>query len=366
MSDHKLSVIIPIYNAQPYLSQCLTSICNQSFDNLEIIALNDGSTDNSLETMKKFAANDKRIKIIDKQNQGYGATCNRGISEATGDWISIIEPDDWILPNMYRDMLAFADEFETQGKALDIIKTPYWRIVNPDTPNQKQLNCSYKGRIKPKQQAFSVAEAPDLLRHHPSIWSAIYRKQFMDDHKIRFKEIPGAGWADNPFLVESLCQAKAIGYLDNAYYCYREETDEHFQGFLRNNPSILFDRWNDMVDALDRLNVRDESIWRVQNRRGFIYYSDVREMFGESRDDLNEQAKKMFARMNSDLVFTDKEIAPSMKQTYASMLDIEMPHINHVAYAANLVSQSIYSLKNLGLAHTIKTGKSYLSKFNRG
>ena len=96
MSESLVSIIVPIYNAGPYLEQCLDSIVGQMHDNLEIILLNDGSTDNSLSIMQRYAANDNRIKIIDKQNQGYGATCNRGLTEATGTWISIVEPDDWI------------------------------------------------------------------------------------------------------------------------------------------------------------------------------------------------------------------------------------------------------------------------------
>ena len=85
-----VSIIVPIFNAEPYLKQCLYSILAQTYRNLEIICLNDGSTDNSLATMQAYAKQDERIRVIDKQNQGYGATCNRGLSEATGTWISII------------------------------------------------------------------------------------------------------------------------------------------------------------------------------------------------------------------------------------------------------------------------------------
>ena len=149
MSESLVSIIVPIYNAGPYLEQCLDSIVGQTHDNLEIILLNDGSTDNSLSVMQRYAVNDNRIKIIDKQNQGYGATCNRGLTEATGTWISIVEPDDWIEPSMYSDMLAFENGFVQAGTPLDIVKTPYWRIWMPDTKGQKKLNCSYKNASIP-------------------------------------------------------------------------------------------------------------------------------------------------------------------------------------------------------------------------
>lgn len=106
--EQLVSVIVPIYNAEPFLDQCLKSISSQTHKNLEIICLNDGSTDESLSIMQTHAAQDNRMRVIDKPNQGYGATCNRGIEEASGQWIAIVEPDDWIEPGMYADMLAFA------------------------------------------------------------------------------------------------------------------------------------------------------------------------------------------------------------------------------------------------------------------
>lgn len=147
MGESLISVIVPIYNAQPYLGQCLNSIVGQTYKNLEIILLNDGSTDDSLTTIHRFAGDDARIKVVDKQNQGYGATCNRGIAEATGTWISIVEPDDWIEPDMYADMLAFAAKFEEEGTPLDIVKTPYWRIWMPDTDEERRLNAATKAAL---------------------------------------------------------------------------------------------------------------------------------------------------------------------------------------------------------------------------
>lgn len=106
--EQLVSAIVPIYNAEPFLNQCLKSISSQTHKNLEIICLNDGSTDESLSIMQAHAAQDSRMRVIDKPNQGYGATCNRGIEEASGQWIAVVEPDDWIEPGMYAGMLAFA------------------------------------------------------------------------------------------------------------------------------------------------------------------------------------------------------------------------------------------------------------------
>lgn len=362
MDESLVSIIVPIYNAGPYLEQCLDSIVGQTHKDLEIILLNDGSTDDSLTTMRRYAENDGRIKVIDKQNQGYGATCNRGLAEATGTWVSIVEPDDWIEPGMYADMLAFAAKFADEGTPLDIVKTPYWRIWMPDTKQQRKLNCSYKNRIHPPKQPFAIANAAHLLCHHPSIWSAIYRKSFLDERNIRFKEIPGAGWADNPFLVETLCQTDRIGYFDTAYYCYREETPEKSKNFAHSNTLLPLERWNDMMDVLERLDITDERILRAHNSRGFTYLSGIIEEVDLTHDDVRETAKHMFERMDADLVFSDNEVSPGMKRLYAGLRGIPCPRINPLPHMKGLVGQGVYNLKNTGVVNTLFATKNYLVK----
>lgn len=358
-SNTLISVIVPIFNAEPFLEQCLSSIVEQTHENLEIICLNDGSTDESLETMQRFAQQDSRITIIDKQNQGYGATCNRGLEEATGYYVSIIEPDDWIELDMYRDMLSFAAQFTEK---IDVIKSAYWRIWLPDTPQQAKINCSYKNRIHPPTQPFVIKDAAHLLCHHPSIWSALYRRDFLTENAIRFKEIPGAGWADNPFLIETLCQAKNIVYTDKAYYCYREERPEKAAAFAHSNTLLPLERWNDMADVLDRLSVVDKAVWRAHNSRGFTYLSGIIEEVDLSHEEVRDAAIHMFSRMDDDLVFSDPEISPGCKNLYANLLGLPRPKINHLVYYKGLLNQGLYNLKNVGAKNTFFATTNYLRK----
>lgn len=344
-----ISVIVPIFNAEPYLGQCLQSIIDQHYTDLEIICINDGSTDDSLNILKAFAVKDPRITIIDKENEGYGATCNRGISEAEGDYISIVEPDDWIEPRMYADMLAFAKGFQDP---VDIIKTAYWRIRMPDTPYEQKLNCAYKNRIRPLRQPFLIGEAIHLLRHHPSIWSALYRRDFLNETPIRFNRIPGAGWADNPFLFETLCQAKSIIYLDSAYYCYREETQEKSSEFARRNMSVPFERWNDIKDVLERLDIQDVQINRALNVRGFTYMGGILEEIPLSTPGLEEAVRRMFSRMDADLVFGDPEISPAAKRLFADIRGLPLPKLHRFPYYKSLFGNGIYNLKNIGIKNT--------------
>ncbi|MCH3948876.1 MAG: glycosyltransferase [Olsenella sp.] len=130
--SHKVSVVVPTYNVERYLDQCLTSIQMQPFANVEVICVNDGSTDGSLGIMQEHAARDPRVRVIDKPNAGYGAACNAGIDGATGDYVAIVEPDDYLTGNMFGDLLDFADSLD--GGPVDIVKSSYWRIFNSGTP----------------------------------------------------------------------------------------------------------------------------------------------------------------------------------------------------------------------------------------
>ena len=373
-----ISVIIPIYNASAFLEQALCSVRSQTLENIEIICINDGSTDNSLEIMQHHAAEDARIRIIDKQNEGYGASCNRGIDEASGLYLAILEPDDWIEPNMYLDMIAFAGTFAQDASGpIDIIKTPYWRIWMPDTPEQRKINCSYRGRIKPRTQPFRYGDQGTLhlMHHHPSIWSALYRARFIRENGIRFKPIPGAGWADNPFLAETLLRAQSIVYLDKPYYCYREETPEKTKNAATKDTLTPFERWHDMKDVMDDLGVteaavarssnpadlrqRYEGILRVHNERGFTYLSNALSFVDMSAPGLEEIVKRMFARMDDELVFSDDTISPYWRNFYAQVKGIAAPHIKPCGYYAKVIAQGFYSLVNIGPAMTLSTLKSF-------
>lgn len=361
-ADALVTVIVPTYNAAPFLDQALDSLHAQTHQNLEIICINDGSTDNSLEIMRTHAARDSRIRIIDKPNEGYGAGCNRGLDEAHGEWIAILEPDDWVESGMYKDMLDFAATFTER---IDIIKTPYWRISLPDTPHQRKLQCSYKRRVHVEQQPFVITDAIHLLHHHPSIWSAIYRKSFLEEHGIRFKPIPGAGWADNPFLVETLCQAKNIVYLDQPYYCYREETKEKTKNFHRNNPHVPFDRWNEMLDVIERLGITDERILCAHYSRGFMYMSGVIEENDPDSPEIYAELERMFGRMDPDLVFSYPRISPGCRRLYAEVRGLPEPKVNHLQYGFNLVEQGVYNMRNVGVRGTLDSVSNYLKKYKK-
>lgn len=210
-STPDISILIPIYNVETYLSQCLESVINQTLSNLEIICINDGSTDKSLSIIQDFAARDSRIVIIDKPNTGYGDSMNTGLKRAQGKYLAIVEPDDWIDTDAFAIMYHLAETHHA-----DLVKTNYYRTTTRHHQVQNQLisEISQLQTINPRNDRF-------VFRFSPAIWSALYRRQFLIDSDIQFLPTPGASYQDLSFSFKVWLSAKRVVLSPQAFLHYR-------------------------------------------------------------------------------------------------------------------------------------------------
>ena len=210
----KVSVVVPVYNVEKYLTECLDSIINQTLEDIEIICVNDGSTDSSLEILNNYAQKDKRIIVINKANSGYGNTMNIGINASTGEYIGIIESDDFADKNMFEDLYKTAKENDA-----DIVKSDWYHYWSKNKFSRKN------NRISPAK-AFKLTNSKQdksLLRIDPSVWSAIYKKDFLNKYNIRFLETPGASYQDLAFSFKVFALAERVILTDKAYLYYRQD-----------------------------------------------------------------------------------------------------------------------------------------------
>lgn len=343
MADIDVTVIMPTYNTEKYLDQAISSARDNDRCSLEILCVNDGSTDGSLEIMRKHEAEDPRVRVIDKPNQGYGASMNRGISEARGRYIAILEPDDYVMPHMYDKLTEVASAHLWP----DMVKTPYWRVWMPGTPQEHLYHCSYYQRIKPVGQRMTLADCPRIIQHHPSIWSAIYRREFLNEKGIRFMEVPGAGWVDNPFLIETCVQAESIVYYDTPFYCYREDLPGS-SSMLRNK-ELPFTRWNNMADIMERLGVTDDGILQSFYVIGFRYAGGLIEEAGLEDPESVELIRQMFLRMDPERVARIQTLSGGFKKTYFRLTEREPVPFSDLPYIKGLVNEFEYSARTNGL-----------------
>ncbi len=212
-----LSVVIPVYGVETYLRQCVDSVLAACQGiRSEVILIDDGGKDGCPAICDAYERDAARrggtcgVRVVHKANGGYGSAVNAGLDRAEGEWISIVEPDDWVEEGIYRTLLAGA------GGDADIVKGDF-QYVLPSGEVQRA------GRLHgiPPATPFKISDFPALLSGHPSIWSAIYRREFLNGFGIRMKEVPGAGWVDNPFFVQTACLARGIIARYEVVYNYR-------------------------------------------------------------------------------------------------------------------------------------------------
>ncbi|MBM6815286.1 glycosyltransferase [Olsenella uli] len=224
----EVSVLIPIYNVERYLERCLTSLVGQTYDDFEAICINDGSTDGSRSIIQRFLDADSRFRVIDKENSGYGASMNRGLDAARGRYVAILESDDFFEP----DALAVLHEAAEMNQA-EVVKANFYL---------------YWSRPEERRELFRVVdevEAGHVLRplddlavffRKPSIWSALYRRDFLVDDGIRFLETPGASYQDSGFNFKVWASARRVAFLAAPVLNYRQDNE----GSSVNNPGKVF------------------------------------------------------------------------------------------------------------------------------
>ncbi|MBO6102448.1 MAG: glycosyltransferase family 2 protein [Opitutales bacterium] len=217
----KISVIVPIYNVEAFLRECLDSVVAQSFDGFEVLAIDDGSPDDSGKIADEYAEKYPQIKVFHKQNGGYASACNFGLEHARGEYISVIEPDDYIDQGMFADLYARAEKTNA-----DIVKSRYFEFLHLPKIRRREKIC---GAGIEEDAAFTLAEHPELLRFHPSIWTCLYKTSFLRENKIEFQTNPFRTWEDNLFQIQTLYSARRIAYANKAYYHWRVATLLHYQ-----------------------------------------------------------------------------------------------------------------------------------------
>jgi glycosyltransferase involved in cell wall biosynthesis len=242
-----VSVVIPVYNAQKYLDVCLKSVVEQSLENLEIICVNDGSTDGSPAILRKYADRDKRVKIINKENSGYGASMNVGMDAAQGTYIGIVESDDIIDKEMFKTLFEMAVRYD-----LDIVKSDYYEF---EENGATKYIKSCKRKPECYGQVINAQLVPEIFDFQMNTWTGIYRAEFLRENEIKHNETPGASFQDNGFWFQTLALAKRIMFIDEAFYRYRQDNphssindvskvycmcDEYdfIEGFVENHPEV--------------------------------------------------------------------------------------------------------------------------------
>lgn len=257
----KLSIIIPVYNVEPYLARCLDSCLKQNIpaDEYEIIVVNDGSTDHSVAIVESYIQRFPNVRLVNRDNGGLSAARNTGLKEAKGEYVWFVDSDDWIEPNVLKGLLdrAYRDKLDVLCFNLQLV-FPNGHF-EPYIISVKEIRCVYQG-----------TDFICKVGMPPAAWAALYRREYLQKHSLRFYE--GILHEDQEFTPRAYCLAERIAFFDQVVYNYNQreggimksrQTERKCKDLL-----TVADSLYDFVQSLpDKLH--QKAYWTLMNHVSF-------------------------------------------------------------------------------------------------
>ena len=216
-STPKVSVLMPSLNVAQYICECMNSVVNQTLKDNEIICIDAGSTDGTLEILKEYERLDPRVRVIVSDKKSYGYQMNLGLDAAQGEYIGIVETDDWVEPDMFEKLYTAAKEND-----VDVVKSNFYLYYSHrtphDTPRANLDGCPYN-------EVFTPIDNFRIYTAASSLWSGIYRRALLLQYQIRFNETPGASYQDTSFYFMLFTTAQTVYALDQYFVHYRQDNE---------------------------------------------------------------------------------------------------------------------------------------------
>lgn len=249
-SNVKVSVIVPVYNVEKYLRDCLDSVVNQTLEDIEIICVNDGSTDNSLAILEDYAEKDSRIRIINQENKGLGGARNTGLYNANGEYISFIDSDDWIEPNTFEESYNMSKNLDLDMLMfqMKVFNIETGEFIEDQHNNIDSIDDSLIGTVFNYKDVFDV-----LFKIPHNSVNKLYKHSFLKDMKFKFLE--GVYYEDLASFFPLFLEAKKVSILKKQFYIYRIRSES----ITTSGDEGSFDMFNILKD-LQKL-LKDKNIY---------------------------------------------------------------------------------------------------------
>lgn len=289
----KISVIIPVYNTQDYLKECIDSVLNQTLADFEVICINDGSEDNSLDILKGYHDMDNRIKIVSQENRGLGASRNVGLHMAKGEYVLFLDSDDYLREDALESLYSMAI-----GNDLDLILF-------------KIINFNYRTRRESRSQYFDMDFLRDIVKDDVFTWkqvkdclfdisvtatSKLFKRDLLSD--IEFPE--GLLFEDNLFFIKVIFSAEKAYFLDDYFYYRRIRpdsiTNSYYSGF--SDCIIIYDR---IIEFMKTVGRYDEFKCQIFDRQCFDLFHRFKLLEEEFKQDYYDKMKASFASYKGEL-----------------------------------------------------------------
>lgn len=300
-----VSVIIPVYNVFHYIDQCLTSVVGQTYSDLEILLINDGSTDGSEEKCRVWAERDARICFVSKQNEGLGPTRTHGIRMAQGEYLFFVDSDDWLEKNAIELLVGKAEEQEA-----DIVFCNRYLVMSDGNGDRKNVPYSIPILIDGSTNA---EETPELIyRSDTATWDKLYRRSLWTESKL---EQPAHPYEDTPVIPLLVARAKRIAKVNECLYYYFLDRPGNITG-KSENLSYIIDSLRELKENAERLGI----FWR--------WYEELKRysawMTKSVSFHLRRNTGESYSRHEADLL---ERVYAFMDQAYPSWNDLLRKHV---------------------------------------
>ena len=266
MEDNVISVILPVHNTKKYIKQCMDSILAQTYDDIEILAI-DSSTDETTDIIRKYFDNNKKIRHIVDLNGSYGYKLNLGISEARGEYLAIVDSDDYIMPDMFETLLQ-----EIECNQLDFVKSDFESFC---VDGGKEIIVEYKNNMWDStyyEKILNFKENVELLNMiSVSIWTGLYRTSFVKSNKITLHESPAASFQDTGFSVFTHIYANRVKYINKSFYKYRTDNSDSSVKSQKKY-KVIADEWRWIETRLRQQGVSSDIMMQIALKKYSSYY----------------------------------------------------------------------------------------------
>ncbi len=244
----KISIIVPVYNVEKYLPQCLDSIINQTFKDFECICINDGSPDNSLAILKEYASKDSRIRIINQENKGLSISRNIGIKNSKGKYISFLDSDDWIAENCLEVLYSAVEKLQ-----YDIVIGNHQFYYSQEDKYEPYVSNIV---INNKTSSFDKFLS---AYNFGSVWARLYKREFLESNKMLFVE--NVVMEDYLFsIIANLLTNKIISVSDNVYF-YRKQ----IASIMSNSDNVTISKFYNNIYLIKELRKRKINSSKIEN-----------------------------------------------------------------------------------------------------
>lgn len=296
----KISIIIPVYNVEKYIRQCLESVINQTYKNLEIIVVNDGTKDSSIKIVEEYL-NDKRIKIINQNNQGLSSARNKGLNEANGEYVFFLDSDDWLEKDAIENLEKGLE------KEIEIISANFYSYDEiKKVRNTNFLNLKYNQIENGKKLLLNELEIV--------VWNKLYNTSFLKKNNLFFLE--NIIHEDEHFTYECYMSAKQIKYINKITYNYRINREGSIMNEVEKNKERRNFSISSLKKIINKIKLFETDDYFIKVRTLLRVYKLKEKIFQIEKKELTKKELDIFENKLSKIKFEklDKEEKKIIKE----------------------------------------------------